>query len=258
MVLLYADALGMKARWRLGVETIRTAYDQLEQLVSTTFIETGTDEGAEGGVQSDAVAITFPTTAAALQFGRRLFSKAFFDATETDRLWLRGVLMPCSVGGLGLAREEDIGRLTGVRSRQFCDELLAAINVEQRFKGPRLLLAESLVTRELQDTLALRVGTQFIVPLKRLRHSTYPESSWRDVLYLYPEDISDATMRRRSYEVGQRQRWAAAANTAGSPDEFEHLSHLALLWTQCDAIYHAKTQAAITPAAQYETPEALD
>jgi hypothetical protein len=245
MVLFYADVLGMKARWRRGVPTIRAAYGHLEELVVETFVETATGGAAQGGVQSDAVAITFDIAESALIFGRHLFVKAFERSSDAQRFWLRGVIVQCSASGLDLAQESGIaGAGAGVRSRQFCDELLEAINVEQSFKGPRLLIAEALVTRGLQDHVALPLGSQFIVPLKHLKHSVYPSQSWQDVLYLFPDTLNDETMRRRGYEVGQRQRWASEATTAGSSDEFEHISHLALVWTQCDALYRDKATRA--------------
>jgi hypothetical protein len=235
MVLLYADVLGMKARWALGVDVIRAAYERLEQLVGEVFVETATGAGTEGGVQSDAIAITFPTTDAALCFARRLFLRAFLEGSVDERFWLRGLLLPCPVAGGRLATEVRIAAATEgkVVSRQFCDELLGAINIEQSFMGPRLLIAGSLITPELRNSVALPLGSLFIIPLRHLTHSRYPDPMWQDVLYLYPEQLEDASMDARGYEVRQRQRWAS-----GSREEFEHVSHLALVWAECDAVYH--------------------
>ena len=236
MVLFYADVLGMKARWALGVEVIRDAYERLERLVGQVFVETATGPGAEGGVQSDAIAITFPTTDAALRFARSLFLRAFLDADETERFWLRGLLLPCPVAGRALATEVQMtsAKDGNVMSRQFCDELLGAINLEQAFRGHRLLISDSLITSNLRAAIALPLGKRFIIPLRHLTHSGYPDSTWHDVLYLYPEPLDDAAMETRGFEVRQRQRWAS-----GSREEFEHVSHLALVWAECDAVYHA-------------------
>jgi hypothetical protein len=235
MVLLYADVLGMKARWALGPSVIRAAYERLEKLVEEMFEATATGAGTEGGVQSDALAITFPTVEAALCFARLLFVRTFLDANEGDRFWLRGLLAPCSARGNELVEEVPIALAAdgNVVSRQFCDALLDAINIEQSFKGPRLLIADALITQELRDAVALPLGDRFIIPLRHLTHAGYPGPSWHDVLYLYPDELNDKKMDARGYEVRQRQRWAS-----DNRDEFEHVSHLALVWAECDAVYH--------------------
>jgi hypothetical protein len=240
-VLFYGDVLGMKARWALGVHEIKAAYRQLEALVEETLLSTETVSAAQGGVQSDAVALTFDTVDTALRFGRALFARLFQDASEDGRFWMRGLLVPCAVPGNQLTFDVPLASApcTGVSARHFCDELLGAVNLEQGFKGPRLLISEELITSALREATRLPLGERFIIPLRRLDYSSYPAANLWDVLYLLPDPLTDEAISNRGGELGRLQRWASVQSQSGSREEFEHVSHLVLTWTQCDAMYRS-------------------
>src|SRR3954454_925709 len=76
-VLLYADILGMKARWQSGISEVLAAYAHLERMVVNGVRRSG--HVAVGGIQSDAVALSFPSVASAVLIGRRLFQRSFSE-----------------------------------------------------------------------------------------------------------------------------------------------------------------------------------
>lgn len=240
MVLLYFDVLGMKARWMTGVDEVLAVYRRLERLVADVVRRSG--HTATGGVQSDAVALTFPDVHSAVAVGSRLFARCFSEATEQDRMWLRGVIVACEGTAADLVREAALNAGdSALTVRHFSRGLLDAVNIEQRFKGPRLLIDEQLVDQRLRDRLAIPLGDRFMVPLKHLQYSLYPESDhlFQDVLYLVPSslDLDGAAVRRRSLEVNRRMRWSSSRES-GAPAEFAHVSALTVNWMETEAILH--------------------
>jgi hypothetical protein len=238
MVLLYADVLGMRSRWADGVDRVLSTYRRLEQLVQSVVRHS--TAVTWGGVQSDAVALTFPSVASAVEVGTRLFLRGFDEATMQERMWLRGLILPCE-GGAGELVEEvplEAGGSAALTARHFSTELLEAVNLEQRFRGPRLLIDETLVGQGIRDRFAIPLGTRFVVPIKQLRYSLYPDGRFADVLYLVPRDVDRdrKAVTRRAQQVSQRMRWAATPTTGGSPEEFAQISALAATWMETEAI----------------------
>jgi hypothetical protein len=258
-VLLYADVLGMKARWQRGIDDVLETYRDLERIVVNGVRRSG--HVAVGGVQSDAVALTFPSVGSAVLIGRRLFQRCFNDATATNRMWLRGLIVACETHASDLITEEVVkAGASQLSTRHFSRALLDAINIEQSFKGPRLLIADSLVDAELMHSLRIPLGHRHIVPLKHLAHSPYPRSQnvFQDVLYLVPQDLDldGRAVERVSKQVSQRMRWASSPDFGGAPQEFEQVAALSVGWMETEAIIRNVQRQAGARAAQSASADA--
>jgi hypothetical protein len=238
-VLLYADILGMKQRWQRDVAEVLAAYARLERYVAGALRRTGVY--AEGAVQSDAVALVFKDAARAVRIGRLLFERCFDDATASERMWLRGVIVMYE--GTAATLTSTVPLRAGnapVTTCQFSPDLLRAVNLEQSFKGPRLLIEDELVTEDLRSATAVRLGGRQFWPFKRLRHSVYPDlhGAFQDVLYLAPNDLDDggSAAMYRGRDMSRRVRWASHPSTGGSADELAQISALAVAWMETEAI----------------------
>jgi hypothetical protein len=240
MVLFYADVLGMKARWKTGdLNRVTAAYELFERLVDRALSATAPTGAVSGGVQSDAVALVFDTSIDAVRFGKALFCGAFESGTETSRFWLRGLITNSAVGGLELVSERPLGvSWSKIAVRHFSRELLNTVNIEQAYRGPRLLIAEDAIDASLRDALAMRVGSKFVIPLRQLEYTPVPDAGgpWWDVLYLLESPLSQQRVEARHFEVGQRMRWAASGRHHGTNDELTHVAVLAVVWAECEAI----------------------
>ncbi len=240
MVLFYADVLGMKARWKTGeLDRVTAAYALFERLVDRALSTTALTGSVSGGVQSDAVALVFDTAIDAVRFGNALFCSAFESGTETSRFWLRGLITSSNVGGTELVSERPLGASwPEIAVRHFSRELLSTVNIEQAYRGPRLLIAQDAIDASLRDALAMRVGSKFVIPLKQLEYTPVPDAGgpWWDVLYLLEPPLSQQRVEARHVEIGQRMRWAASRRHQGTDDELTHVAVLAVVWAECAAI----------------------
>lgn len=239
--LLYADILGVKALWNAsGPSGVILAYQRLEALVEAAFLVAPPIQPFRGGVQSDALAVVFESTEDAVRFGSALFRAAWDGATEKERTWLRGVVVPWDEKGPDFWTTHPPlanGSVDVVAPRR---SLLAAINAEQRFKGPRLLIDDGLVTQALRNSLAVPCGTLHFVPLKRLTFASYPvakaaaqlKDDWLDVLYLAASATpTRAEIERTEEEMGQRLKWAGRVS-----EELAQVAALAGTWFETRAI----------------------
>jgi hypothetical protein len=240
MVLFFADVLGMKARWKTGqISTVRAAYQDFERFVEGALVASRPSGSFSGGLQSDSVALVFDEALDAVRFGMALFLLAFESGTENGRFWLRGLITPTEAGGVGLMSERPLSADSPtVAVRHFSSELLDAVNVEQAFRGPRLLIAESVIDQALKDSLAVSVGGMNVIPLKKLGYTPAPTASgpWWDVLYLLPKPLNQNAVHRRAREMGYRMRWAASGTHCGTDEELAHVAVLAVAWAECEAI----------------------
>jgi hypothetical protein len=255
MVLLYIDALGVKARWAKGrIAEVKEAYSCFESFV-TRGVATVQPGAVRGGVQSDAAALIFDGAADAVRAGRTMFRLAFEEASEEYRLWLRGLIVPAGEDAGQLLSDQPLGDRPELFVRHFSDAMLQAINVEQRFKGPRLLLAGDLIDQQLQDELAIPVGEQHVVPIKELTYAPGPDiviaGPWWDVLYLVPDQLTPEAISETSQAVGRRLRWAARTTgegsgeiQLGSQEELAQLSMLSVMWSESEAIAWSKVRRA--------------
>ncbi len=239
MVLLYVDILGMKARWKSGdINLVKRAFSTFDEVIweALSAADEGVQKRVSGGVQSDAAALVFETANDAVLVGRALFQAAFRRGTESERFWLRGVIVPVESPELesSVALPEPA---SNVKKRVFCDGLMNAINHEQSgFGGQRLLIAESLVDKELEYNCLTEVRPtgdypRSIFHLVALNH-TEAVPDFRDVLWMVPEKIEgwDAQSER----MARRLRW-----TAADRDEFRHASLTTLVFEECEAIINS-------------------
>jgi hypothetical protein len=240
MVLFYADVLGMKARWKTGdLDRVTEAYELFERLVDHALSASAPNGSVSGGVQSDAVALVFDETIDAVRFGKALFCRAFGSGNDTSRFWLRGLIIKSGVDGAELVTERPLcAAWPRIAVRHFSRELLNTVNIEQAYRGPRLLIAEDAIDASLRNALAMSVGAKFVIPLKQLAYTPVPDAGgpWWDVLYLLEPPLSQQSVEARHVEMGQRMRWAASRSHHGTDDELTHVAVLAVVWAECEAI----------------------
>jgi hypothetical protein len=237
MVLFLVDLLGTKARWAAGsLDDIREVYEQFECRIATVLTATPLLGAIGGGIQSDAAAFVFDEAIDAVRFGHALFRATFEAASEQRRLWLRGLIVPTDTPAQGLVEVSALNGFDALEVRHFSAPMLQAINVEQRFKGPRLLVAGELVTDEVQNALAIPVGDLHAIPLRSLDYAPPPDREvagpWWDVLYLMPDRITEAALAGVDEAVGRCIRWAAQQ----SMGELAQLSLLSVMWAETQAI----------------------
>lgn len=238
--MLYADVLGIKALWGKDVERVKHAFAAFESLVARALEARPPRQLFTGGLQSDAVAIVFDCTTDAVRVGIELFRSAFDEATADQRMWLRGVICPVTDPPERLVVEEPMAARPSLSVRRFSDEMLEAINTEQRFKGARLLICEALVDEQVEAGVAIQARNGTAVPLRRLEHSPLPprvsSGDWCEVMYLVPDPYSLSAVEERTTKMQRRLRWAASKAHGGSTEEFTHVAMLAAVWAECEAI----------------------
>jgi hypothetical protein len=239
--LLYADVLGIKALWNTAeIDQVKRAFDRFEQMVEQALRARPPRGPVAGGLQSDAVALVFDDTSDAVRVGIELFRNAFDAATAEERMWLRGVICPVTEGPERLVVEQALQAQPELTVRRFSDEMLEAINTEQRFKGARLLICDALVDDAVAAAVAIQARNGTAVPLRKLEHSPLPPPSssgdWQEIMYLVPDPYSLAAVEDRTTRMQRRLRWAASRAHRGSTEEFTHVAMLAAVWAECEAI----------------------
>lgn len=238
--MLYADVLGIKALWTKDVAGVKHAFAGFESLVARALEARPPREPFTGGLQSDAVALVFDRTEDAVRVGIELFRSAFDEATADRRMWLRGVICPVADPPDQLVVEEPLSAQSSLTVRRFSDEMLEAINTEQRFKGARLLICEALVDDEVEASVAIQGRNGTAIPLRQLEHSPFPprarRGDWWEVMYLVPDPYSLSAVEEQTTKMQRRLRWAASKGHGGSTEEFTHVAMLAAVWAECEAI----------------------
>lgn len=235
-VLLYADVLGMKARWHQGVDVAERAFVELEELVRFALREVAPASLTGGGVQSDAIALTFDDVLDAVAVGRALFTSAASSHDDASRFWIRGVITELNTRTF--TDEDLLPETPAVGVRRFGADLLRAIHIEASFKGPRLLLDYLLWTQELRDALAVGVGTLNVVGVRRFDNSGYPSTGeWLDVMWWLPTTLPTfQDWERVMAGASQWLRRASRAATSGQDDELAHVAALLVAIIETDAI----------------------
>jgi hypothetical protein len=163
----------------------------------------------DGGIETDAAVFVCDGLAPALRIARRAFLRAFAtpQGRFKERRWLRGAVVP---GDGSVLRTERAAHGPGSKvkiytySRAFFD----AVAVEKSgFRGMRLLVRGGLVTSVERNSLAIPVGARAFVPLKRLRHSTYPSGPADDLQdYLWMGTNEPEEWRRLHRQMSTRLR----------------------------------------------------
>ena len=243
MPLLYVDLLGMKAQWQAGgVPTARRRYAEFGDIIveGLRALPPGTDVG--GGVQSDAAALTFTDARSAVVVGRAIFRTAFWSGWSSNRTWIRGLVSEHRwPPGAPLEKARPLrGAPVGVFERHFQRPLLNAINLEQSgFRGQRLLIEETLLSEELERSLATYVGGRPFAPFIKLDHSSYPRAvcDFKDVLWML--EGNDDEWRKSKLQMQNLLRWSSAGGDA----ELVQASATHLVFAQVDAIRFGLTNA---------------
>lgn len=233
--LLYIDLLGVRDRWRFGGRTAaESLFARFRRIAFEAARSCDTPRALKGGVESDSLALNCPTSRTALRIASQMFRTAFLAPRRPDdeRLWMRGVLEPCSEN-ISLRSSNDVAGLDGIEEFSYDAALLDAIAVERSgFKGMRLLLHGELVTDALRGEFRLPVGAANLIPFRKLNNSQYPErisSTHQDFLWMAEssEEISSAL----SVKMMQRLRWSA-----GKPEEFVHAAATQVLFHEYSTI----------------------
>jgi hypothetical protein len=236
--LLLVDVLGVKARWvRGGAEEAVSAFEQLADLVAAEMASAPKAIlGAE--VESDMAVIASTSTNAALQFAKSLYLRAFVSRTavqeRSERLWLRGVLLPRPARlSLSRMRVRQIHGDDRVVVVHLAEPLLEAISSEKAgYKGMRLVVHPQLVTRLVQAAAAVeRPSGGSANTLVQLTNRPYPQRlrGFHDFLWMATPDRdewrsrSDRMVRRLRYAVHDDEEVAQAAGTQIVFDECERV-----------------------------------
>jgi len=217
VALVFVDVLGVKDQWPKGAQSVQTLFRDFRAM-ALNCLEAGTlKQAVVGGIESDSVALVFPSTLNALLFARHLFRTAFASARKVDdrRWWLRGAITTGPPTGT-LRQEEPTTAFPGIRSFLYSDELLNAIAVEKSgFKGMRILVENTLVTKELQNSLCVPIGKRTFIPVRKLNDSYYPiaiEQRFQDYLWMAPDASDPRTFEhweRSKNVMARRLRWSA-------------------------------------------------
>lgn len=236
MTILFADLLGVRSRWHEGGRDLaEQAFRDFRGFVAKAINGLSDREVTGGGIETDSAAIVCASTDIALDTGRRLFRYAFEQSSgdRERRFWLRGAIVP--YGGNGQLRSsEGLGPKTPqIQSVRFDDDLLEAIQVEKSgIKGMRLLVDERLCTPETVRRFRIQVGRKNIIPLKRLRNSSYPgkvATGYVDFFWMATGD---------EYELQRYERLMAQKlrHSAHKSEEFLQAAATQVLFHECIAI----------------------
>jgi hypothetical protein len=242
MALLYADILGMKARWRAQTG-VQRAYRRLEALVAEalTTLPAGTLVG--GGVQTDAVALLLEDPLDAVRVGQALFQAAFDYGNDNNRFWLRGVIMEGGHPNARLAFDRPLpGAPVSLSVRRYSTRLLNAINIEgSGYKGHRLLVESSAVPT---PPVISRADGKELRLVWRLKRSLYPSPAcdgFSDVLWMVPNDLRSWEPQR--IKMLDRLRWSSE-----SPEESLQAAATMLVFAEVEAMIHSLDHPRETPA----------
>jgi hypothetical protein len=245
--LLFVDLLGAKAQWqRQGRVGAEAAFRQLRDLVATSLQAVDHSALIDGLIETDAAAIVCSSVEHCLTIGLEVFRKAFFNTNDDtcQRLWLRGVITQLPQYA-GLRSLRSLPRLNGrIKVSDLAPGLLDAISVEKSgFKGMRLLITASLITRPLLDRFVIAVGSRHLAPFKTLAHSHYPTRLGRDfedVFWMLQD--SEAQWEQAKQTMALRLRLAAR-----DPEEFIQAASTQVLFHECSAIvWNLRRRSGIT------------
>lgn len=213
MPLFFVDLLGVKARWANGGRVAaEEAFQDFWNLIGLAMRGETPESVSLGLVESDSAAIDCASTEVALRIARRLYLATFLqtERNELKRHWLRGVILQ-RTSTEPLRRPSVFKKDLGVDLMLYSRDLLDAINIEKcGFKGMRVVISEQLINGSLKAVLTIPMGKMSFVPLKKLRHSSYPNpiaEGFRD--YLWMADASEEEKRRLDMIMARRLRHAS-------------------------------------------------
>lgn len=237
MPLLYVDMLGVKARWlKGGHEAAVAAFETLEELVKGRLHSYG-KYIISGGVETDCIAVICEPSEACIQLGIDIFKKAFSMPHQEsgERIWLRGAIIPVDPSDELRKSSRLSDSIEKVFKYYYTDSLLEAIALEKSgYKGMRLLIANSLVTKQMRDHFGFKLGNGFFIPFRALNHSVYPErvkENYQDILWMVESDKD--RWERMKQLMASRLRWSSRI-----VEEFLQAAATQLVFHECSAIAH--------------------
>jgi hypothetical protein len=236
-VILFVDLLGARSRWqRGGIDTALTAFDHFTRFMIAAA-KPDLTAVVDGAIETDAAAFVCSDLNFALSIAQRAFMRAFDTpkGDQTERLWIRGAIVPAGEGALRTERSA-YGDAGNVKIFTYSREFFDAVSVEKSgFRGMRLLVRGSLLTPSARKTIAIPVGNRFLVPVKRLRHSTYPRGP--------AEDLQDflwmASSEPADWERAQRRMSSRFRDSTGDQEEFAQAAATQVLFHEATAIFQS-------------------
>lgn len=215
--LLLVDILGTKSVWtKDGCDGAALLFERFNKLIREE-LRVAPVGRVRGGVESDCAALICPSVADAVTLGMGLYRRAFFHprSASTQRIWLRGVIVPAVASEAGELRKQ--APLSAwehdVTVDRYSDDLLDAISMEKAgFKGMRLLLDADMVGSRVRrlHTVDLGAESKALVPFRRLTQVGYGArlDNHLDVLWMATPD-HEVWSRRRA-RMAARLRYSAA------------------------------------------------
>jgi len=236
-VILFVDLLGARSRWqRGGIDTALNAFDHFTRFMIAAA-KPDLREVVDGAIETDASAFVCSNLRVALLIAQRAFLRAFETpkGDQTERLWIRGAIVPSGEGALRTERSA-YGDASNVRIFTYSREFFDAVSVEKSgFRGMRLLVRGGLLTPAVRKAIAIPVGDRFLVPVKRLRHSTYPSGP--------AEDLQDflwmASSEPADWQHAERRMSTRFRDSTKDPEEFAQAAATQVLFHEASAIFQS-------------------
>lgn len=232
--LLCLDLLGAKARWRQGGPAAVTAlFEDFADLVLDTAASLDVSAQLLGEIDGDTCSIQCPTAESALALGRRIFRRAWLEARTPEdlRLWMRGVVVPCTANGSrrNFETDEEVG---GIRRVLAPDDMMKARAVlVSGFRGMRLLVDETLLSDQLRGQFRVPLGRLGVIPFRRMNFTPYPPGLRRtlqDFLWM-----AETAHEWHNYTMRMKQRSLWSANDSA---EFSQAAATQVVFHEVDAI----------------------
>lgn len=241
-VILYLDLLGSRSRWREGgAAAAREAFDAFTGLVIAAA-KPDLDAVIDGGIETDSAALVCSDAAAALRIARRAYVKALFrdHPDKNHRTWLRGAVVPSDDAPLRTSRPAN-GRASQLSIWIYSPSFFDAVAIEKSgFKGMRLLIHSSLMNTQLKNGSRIPIGSLFLMPIRRLRHSSYPKMKDGDVLeYLWMIGNDAAEWTNLQFQMAKRLREANS-----DPEEFAQAAATQVVFHEADALFRSLSHRA--------------
>lgn len=202
----------------------------LETLLRKVLLSGPNQPTVHGAVESDSIAMQFPSAREALDFGIALFRQAFTARFEDGTpVWIRGVVVP-STAPLRTSHMFD-PFLPSVERFVLSRPLVRAITTEKAgYHGMRLLAAQPTVAG-LRNRYALTFSGTSMTRFRRLdgMADSRELSNFREVLWMWSDDNWEWDARRSEMD----KRLLAAGRNA---DEFVQAAATELVFKRCEEL----------------------
>ena len=233
--LLFVDVLGTKNAWKLhGRKGVERICEWFRTTLAGILAEKLKGRLSDGLIESDSAGLIFEAPGDAITVARELILSAFGapkDA-ETPRRWLRGAIL-CAGGNRHMRRETPIGRTGNLRGADYSNELMEALNIEKSgYRGMRVIVDRNLLSRDIEDGVAVRVGEGLVGPLRRLKYSPYPErisDGYVDLLWMACGNVKE--WESLSRQMANLLRWSG-----NDSEEMAHAAATQVVFNEWGAI----------------------